>query len=1001
MASIQGIYVALFGRPADPSGLSYFNSVTKNGSNLSGIGNLTGTAEYQSRFAGMSNEQVVNSIYQSLFGRTGETAGVQFWVQQLQSGRFNVNTIAIAILDGSSGTDLQTVTAKVSAADLFTSRLDTPAKIAAYAGNAAAQAAREFLTTVTKDAPGSVSAVDATVTKVEKLAGNDIGSGTTGGGVENVNAPPQFPSSKAEVSVAENTKGEIKGYIAAAKDPEGAVVTYSLADNQKGLFSIDSKTGIVSLSAPLDFENSGVNHSYSLTVVASDGAATTQQQLYVKVTDVNEAPVFAITKVEASVSENTTGPIAGYQASATDPEGAVLTYSLKDNLKSLFSIDSKTGAVSLNAPLDFENSGTNHSYSLTVIASDGSLTAEQELTIKVTDVNEAPAFSAGKVDVAVAENTTGPIAGYQAVAKDAEGAALTYSLKDNLKELFSIDSKTGVVSLNAPLDFENSGTNHSYSLTVIASDGSLTAEQELTVKVTDVNEAPAFTATKVEASIAENIRGQIPGYQASAKDPEGHEMTYSLSDNLKGLFSIDSKTGVISLNTAQNYESKSDSHSYVLTVNASDGNFTAQQQLTVNVTDVDEAPYFIGSTQAFYYEDSGWAMPPTLTAIDPEGGSVTFSLKDDMGGLFDVNPKTGFVLPRTPLDFEKQSAYGLTVVASDGKNTAEAPLFIYVLNVDEPPQFASAKAEVSVAENTKGPIAGYKAYAKDPEGHEMTYSLSDNLKGLFSIDSKTGVISLNTAQDYESQSDSHSYVLTVNASDGNFITQQILTVKTTDVDEAPYFIGTSVAYVYENSGDFLMRPTLTATDPEGGRVTFSLKDDKGGLFDINSQTGFVFPRGQLDFEKQSAYGLTVVASDGKNTAEALLSIYVMNLDEPPEFASSKAEVSVTENTQGPIAGYKASAKDPEGQQLTYSLSDNLSGLFSIDDKTGVVSVNTPLNYQSSGPDHRYTLIVNASDGNFTSEQEFTVNVTEASGNHAFAMNAAQIGLVGAVDLISV
>ncbi len=40
MATIQGVYVALFGRPADPTGLSFFNAATSNGANLNAIGNL-------------------------------------------------------------------------------------------------------------------------------------------------------------------------------------------------------------------------------------------------------------------------------------------------------------------------------------------------------------------------------------------------------------------------------------------------------------------------------------------------------------------------------------------------------------------------------------------------------------------------------------------------------------------------------------------------------------------------------------------------------------------------------------------------------------------------------------------------------------------------------------------------------------------------------------------------------------------------------------------------
>ena len=38
MATIQGVYLALFGRPADPLGLSFFNTATNNGANLAAIG---------------------------------------------------------------------------------------------------------------------------------------------------------------------------------------------------------------------------------------------------------------------------------------------------------------------------------------------------------------------------------------------------------------------------------------------------------------------------------------------------------------------------------------------------------------------------------------------------------------------------------------------------------------------------------------------------------------------------------------------------------------------------------------------------------------------------------------------------------------------------------------------------------------------------------------------------------------------------------------------------
>jgi hypothetical protein len=76
MTSIQGIYVALFGRPADPAGLNFFNTATGSGADLTQIGDLASTAEYQARFNNKPNSEVITTIYQSLFDRVIVKSGV-------------------------------------------------------------------------------------------------------------------------------------------------------------------------------------------------------------------------------------------------------------------------------------------------------------------------------------------------------------------------------------------------------------------------------------------------------------------------------------------------------------------------------------------------------------------------------------------------------------------------------------------------------------------------------------------------------------------------------------------------------------------------------------------------------------------------------------------------------------------------------------------------------------------------------------------------------------
>lgn len=182
MATIQGIYVALFGRPADPTGLAYFNTVTNNGADLTAIGDLASTAEYQNRFTGMSDTEIVNSIYQSLFERDGEPAGVAFFVGQLESGALNINNIAIAILDGAQGSDLDTVNAKIAAADLFTTHLDMPEEAAAYDGYDAADIGRHYIESVDPGDTATPAQADAAILLLFPDQGQGPGGGGGGGG---------------------------------------------------------------------------------------------------------------------------------------------------------------------------------------------------------------------------------------------------------------------------------------------------------------------------------------------------------------------------------------------------------------------------------------------------------------------------------------------------------------------------------------------------------------------------------------------------------------------------------------------------------------------------------------------------------------------------------------------------------------------------------------------------------------------------------------------------
>lgn len=101
----------------------------------------------------------------------------------------------------------------------------------------------------------------------------------------------QAPSDLAisNASVDENMPaGTVVGTLSAT-DTANDTLTYALTDDADGLFVVDAATGVVTTTAPLDFE--AIDH-YALVATATDrGGLSTTLDFTVAVNDVNEAPV--------------------------------------------------------------------------------------------------------------------------------------------------------------------------------------------------------------------------------------------------------------------------------------------------------------------------------------------------------------------------------------------------------------------------------------------------------------------------------------------------------------------------------------------------------------------------------------------------------------------------------------------------------------------------------------------------------------------------------------
>ena len=423
---------------------------------------------------------------------------------------------------------------------------------------------------------------------------------------------------------------------------------------------------------------------------------------------------------------------------ATDPDdGAELTYTLGGTDAASFAIDDGTGQLKTKAPLDFEEKQT---YAVTVSVTDGSLNDSISVTIDVSDLNEVrsnrpPVFDDGtSAERSVAENTEADSnIGSAVSASDDDGDELTYTLGGSDASSFSIDSDDGQLKTQSALNYES---KNSYSVTITVNDGSTTVNISVKIKVTDVNEAPVYAGDSVIRSVAENsAAGADIGSPVTANDPEGDDLTYTLSGTDASSFSIDEDTGQLKTQASLDFE---DTSSYSVTVTAEDpDNLSDSINVTINVRDVDEnrAPTFPEgtSTSREIPENTGAGVDigSPVAAEDLDNDELTYTLGGTDAASFDINSATGQLRTKSSLDFEDKSVYSVTITVSDTKATDMITVTINVKDVDEnrPPEFTEGPTTSrSIPENTAAnENIGSPVSADDDDTDDtLTYTLGWN-----------------------------------------------------------------------------------------------------------------------------------------------------------------------------------------------------------------------------------------------------------------------------------
>eukprot|EP00076_Gallus_gallus_P022264 XP_015143567.1 protocadherin-15 isoform X4 [Gallus gallus] len=639
-----------------------------------------------------------------------------------------------------------------------------------------------------------------------------------------------------------------------------------------------------------------------------------------------------------------------------------------------------TRYLTLLQPVDRE---AQQLYTFSMIASDGvQESTPVTVNIVVIDANDnSPTFSNISYNVKIYTDM-GPGEGViKLTAVDADegpNGQIVYEILAGDQGDFIINDRTGLIAI-APGVVLSVG--RSYALTVKASDSAPPAQRRSSITTVYIEvlppnnqSPPRFPQLMYSLEVSEAMRTGAILLNLQAFDREGDPIRYLIENgDPQQVFNLSQSSGLLALGKPLDRES---TDRYILIVTASDGRPDGTSTATVNivVTDVnDNGPVFdmFLPKNLSVQEEEANAFVGQVRATDPDAGvngQVHYSLAN-FKNLFRIT-SNGSIYTAVKLNREVRDYYELIVEATDGAvdpRRSTLTLAIKVLDIDDnSPVFTNASYSVLVPENLPPGTVFLQIEAKDVDlGSNVTYRIrTQEALEYFALNKYTGELSLLKSLDYESFSDTDAtFTFLVEAFDSKGTMPPGLatvTVRVKDMnDYSPVFSKTLYRGMVAPDavkGTVITTVSAEDQDPPGtpaSRVRYKVDvvqfPYSASIFDVEENSGRVVTRVNLNEEPSTVFKLVVIAYDD---------------GDPVKFNTTTVEIAVLQPsviprfTQDEYRPPPVSESAPKGtvvtvvmaaalnQTIVYSIvSGNEEDVFAINNRTGVISVKKPLDYE--------------------------------------------------------
>uniref|UniRef100_A0A8C3W9W5 Cadherin-17 n=1 Tax=Catagonus wagneri TaxID=51154 RepID=A0A8C3W9W5_9CETA len=379
-----------------------------------------------------------------------------------------------------------------------------------------------------------------------------------------------------------------------------------------------------------------------------------------------------------------------FQFKASSP---AVTFVLTGETDGIFQIQ-PDGLLYHNKALDRETRAVHKLQVSALDAHGNTVEGPVPITIEVKDINDnRPVFLQTSYEGSVRQNsrpgsTIGTLTAHDMDEENTVNSVLEYKIVDQIPKvprdgLFLVQTYLGTFQLaGQPLKKQDTPQ---YNLTVEVSDKDFKTLCHVQINIIDINDQiPIFeksdygNLTLPEDTAVGSIILTIQATDADEPHTGSSKILYRITQgDIDGCLEIETdpqtNAGYVKVKKPLDFETAA-VHNIVFQaenpeplVSGVQYNASSFASFRLIVTDVNEAPQF--SQQVFQAKVSEDVAKGTkvgnVTALDPEGLDIRYSLRGDKRGWLRIDPVTGEIFSVAPLDREAESLYQVQVVATE------------------------------------------------------------------------------------------------------------------------------------------------------------------------------------------------------------------------------------------------------------------------------------------------------------------------------------------------